>query len=125
MLNELSPQQLDRHRPVQHHVQPPPHLPHRAGRDRLIQPVTAREHDAGEGHDGPDPTCAAAPSRSGMPSSADWRAARRPYAARIVLGPALPIRSRAAPADDLAGSRSTAAASQSLVTAMTWPGTRG
>ena len=91
MLNELSPQQLDRHRPFQHHVQPPPHLPDRAGRERLIQPVTAREHDAGEGHDGPDPTRPAAPSHSGIPCSTDWRPARRPYAARIVLWPGGPV----------------------------------
>jgi hypothetical protein len=41
------PAELDRHRPFQHRVQPLPHLPDSTGRDRLIQPVTAREHDAG------------------------------------------------------------------------------
>src|SRR6266702_6547324 len=65
MLGVLGPQQLDRHRPFQHRVQPPPHLPDGAGRDRLIEPVTAREHDTGEGHDGPDPTRPAVPVRYG------------------------------------------------------------
>src|SRR5882724_7504809 len=47
MLGVPGPQQLDRHRPFQHRVQPLPHLPDSTGRDRLIQPVTAREHDTG------------------------------------------------------------------------------
>ncbi len=56
MLGVSGPQQLDRHRPAKHYIQPPPHLADRAGRDRLIQPVAAREHHTDVRHNGPDPT---------------------------------------------------------------------
>src|SRR5260221_9557891 len=44
MLGVLVPQQLDRHRPVQHQVDGTPYLAHAARRDPIVQPVPAGEH---------------------------------------------------------------------------------
>src|SRR6266567_3362274 len=60
MLAISASQQLDRDWPVEHHIQPSPHLAYRARSDRLIQPVALSEYHRGIRHDGPDLTRPAA-----------------------------------------------------------------